>query len=64
MSTNSKIKSIVTIDAYEKIYCVLKDSKFKQLKRLAFNNSNFNAAYIHNKDLISTSIEGEQEYSS
>ncbi len=57
MSTNSKIKSIVTIDAYEKIYCALKDSKFKQLKRLAFNNSNFNAAYIHNKDLISTSIE-------
>ncbi len=58
MSTkNSKIKSIVSINAYDKKYYVLKDQKFKPLKRLAYNTANLVASYINNHDLISTAVE-------
>ncbi len=58
MSENkSKIKSIVTINAYERKYYALKDQKLKVLGRLAYNSSNFVSTFVNNKDLISTSIE-------
>ncbi len=56
-ANKSKIKSIVTINAYDKKYYVLKDQKFKPLKRLAYNSSNFVASYVNSRDLISASIE-------
>ena len=55
---NSKIKNIVTINAYENKYYVLHNSKkLKYLKQLSYNSSNFVASYVNNRDLISTNIE-------
>ncbi|MEA3492598.1 MAG: hypothetical protein U9R27_11930 [Campylobacterota bacterium] len=53
----SKIKSIVTINAYERKYYALKDQKLKALGKLTYNSSNFVSTFIDNKDIISTSIE-------
>ncbi len=58
MSTkNSKIKSIVTINAYDKKYYALKNQKFNPLKRLSYNTANLVASYVNNHDLISMAIE-------
>ncbi len=54
---NKKIKSIVTINAYDKKYYILKDQKFNPLKNLSHNTANLVASYVNNHDLISTSIE-------
>jgi hypothetical protein len=53
----SKIKSIVTIDAYEDRYYILKGQKFKSMNSLSFSNSNFVSAFINNSDIISTTVE-------
>ncbi len=58
MSTNkSKIKSIVTVNAYSKKYYTLKEQQLKPLKRLTYNSSNFVASYVNSKDLISATID-------
>ncbi|MEA3455767.1 MAG: hypothetical protein U9R26_04620 [Campylobacterota bacterium] len=58
MSTKkSKIKSIVTVNAYDKKYYALKEQNFKPLKGLSYNSSNFVASYVNSKDMISASIE-------
>ncbi len=54
---NSKIKSIVTINIYDKKYYALKDQKFNPLKKLSYNTANLVTAYVNNHDLISTSVE-------
>ncbi len=54
---NSKIKGIVTVNAYDKKYYTLKDQKLQPLKRLTYNNSNFVASYVNSKDMITASIE-------
>jgi len=53
----SKIKSIVTVDAYEDRYYTLKGQKFKSMNSLSFSNSNFVSAFINNSDIISTTVE-------
>jgi len=57
MSTNSKIKSIVTVNAYGKKYYALKNQKLKPLKSLTYNSSNFVSSYLSNRDMITASIE-------
>ena len=58
MSTNnSKIKGIVTVNAYDKKYYALKGQQFKPLKSLTYNSSNFIASYVNSGDLISATIE-------
>ncbi|HHD72385.1 MAG TPA: hypothetical protein ENL02_00460, partial [Epsilonproteobacteria bacterium] len=54
---NSKIKSIVTVNAYEKKYYALKGKKLSSLKNLEYNSANLVASYINHRDLISTTIE-------
>jgi len=58
MSTKkSKIKSIVTVDAYDKKYYVLKDQKFGPINRLIYNNANLVVSYVNRHDLISAVLE-------
>ncbi|MEA3419585.1 MAG: hypothetical protein U9Q90_09325, partial [Campylobacterota bacterium] len=58
MSTKkSKIKSIVTVNAYAKRFYTLKDQKLKPLKKLTYNSSNFVTSYLSNKDMITTTID-------
>ncbi len=53
----SKIKGILTIDAYDRKYYLLKGQKLIQQKKLTYNNANFVSTYINNKELISSSVE-------
>ena len=58
MSTKkSKIKSIVTVNAYDKKYYVLKERQFSPINRLVYNSANLVAAYVNQHDLISASLE-------
>ena len=53
----SKIKSIVTVNAYADKFYILNDQKLKPLKKLIYNSSNFVTSYLSNKDMITTTIE-------
>jgi len=54
--SKSIIKNIVTIDAYAPKYYLYKNNKFKPLKKLGYNTSNFVTSYLSNKDLITTTV--------
>jgi len=54
--SKSSIKNIVTIDPYVHKYYIYKNNKFKPLKKLSYNTSNFVTSYISNKDLITTTV--------
>ncbi len=56
-SQKAKIKSVLTVDAYDKKYYTLKGQKFKSVKSLSFSNLNLVSAFINNKDMISSTIE-------
>jgi len=55
-SSQSTIKTIVTLNAYNDKYYQLKDDVFQPLKKLTYSTSNFISSYISNKDLITTSV--------
>ena len=58
MSTkSSKIKNIVTVNAYDKKYYVLKNREFTPLNKLTYNSANLVASYINSHDLITASLE-------
>jgi len=55
-SSQSNVKNIVTLNAYTNKKYIFKGDSYQPLNKLAYNNSNFIAAYIGNKDVISTTV--------
>ena len=55
-SSQSNVKNIVTLNAYTNKKYVFKGDTYQPLNKLAYNNSNFIAGYISNKDVISTTV--------
>lgn len=50
------IKSIISVDAYNKVSYSLQDNKLKEEHKLSFNKKNFVTSFIANKEIITTNI--------
>ena len=55
-SSQSDVKNIVTLNAYTDKKYVFKGDTYQPVNKLSYNNSNFIASYISNKDVISTTV--------
>jgi hypothetical protein len=53
----SKIKNIVTVDAYNNKSYLFKNNTFQASEKLGYNKSNFVTSYLGNKDIITTTVE-------
>jgi hypothetical protein len=53
----SKISSIVSVNPYAKKQYILKDKKFKPLKKLTYSSGNYVTSYLTNRDMITATIE-------
>jgi hypothetical protein len=53
----SKVSAIVSVDAYSNVYNITKNLKVRALNRLKYDESNFVASFINNRDVITTSIQ-------
>jgi Tfp pilus assembly PilM family ATPase len=55
-SSNSVIKNIVTLNAYNGQKYIFQGDMFNPLNKLTYNKANFITSFVNNKDVISTTV--------